>query len=99
MDVILLFFTRLIVYSLGGFIAYKKRLWWLVAVCAEFSVIAFLFTFYRQDTKHIVAILSNLGGLLLVMTALKATTHKPIIKTDTLIAGQIVNHRIIPKGK
>ncbi|MBA3679097.1 hypothetical protein H0W80_02815 [Candidatus Saccharibacteria bacterium] len=98
MDLILLFFIRLTLYAFGGFVAYKKRMGWLVAVCVNTSIMAFLFTFYRKDTVFIRALLANLTGLFLVMTALKSMTERPpapIIKIDTHVANQQVDTQVV----
>ena len=98
MDLILLFFIRLSLISFAGLIAYKKRMWWLIAVCINTSVIAFLFTFYRNDTVFIRALVANFTGFFLVMTALKSTTERkvdPTIKIDTLITNQQVETQAV----
>lgn len=98
MDVIILFITRFFVYGLGGFIAYKKRMWWIMAVCISFMAIASLSTFFRQESRPIIAILSNFSAFFLVMTVLRSTTErKPdsIVKIDTLVTNQQVDTQII----
>ena len=71
MELMLLFFIRLALYAFAGYIGYKKRMWWLIAVCVNTSMMAFLFTFYREDTVFIRAVLANLTAFFLVMVALR----------------------------
>jgi len=100
MDIILLFFIRLTLYALAGLIAYKKRMGWLVGVCINTSIMAFLFTFYRDDTVFIRALLANFTALFLVMTALKSVSGRkpdPIIKIDTLVTNQQVDTQVVDK--
>jgi len=98
MDLMLLFFIRLGLVSFAGFLAYRKRMWWLVGACINTSIIAFLFTFYRDDTVFIRALAANLTGFFLVMTALKShSEHRPdpTILIDTLVTNQQVDTQVV----
>ncbi len=100
MNLTILFLTRFIVYGLGGYIAYKKRMWWLMAICIDFMLVAFLVTFHREEARSIIAILSNFGAVFLVMTALRNPAHykdKPTIKIDTIVTNQQVDTQIVDK--
>lgn len=73
MEIVVLYVSRILLYALAGIIAYKKRMWWLLALTVTAPFIATLATFYSADSTLIRAILANLNAVIIVMIAVRNT--------------------------
>lgn len=66
----IVYITRMALYFIAGYIAFSKRIWWLGATAVIAGIIGTV-SFATQD-EVLVGIVSNLLGLMLVITALDA---------------------------